>query len=153
MGCGCLALIVVAVAAVLGFVVWRASKGVENVTVTIAVPPEVRRGEDLDLVVSVRNDRPSDELRIGDVDLALDYLRGFTVAGTDPQPKTSMDMDLFGLRSFTFDTVVGPLETATFTFHLRAVQEGNFAGDVDVYEGSTRCVTQVAQTVVLPPSP
>ena len=147
LGCGIAALIgtVVILAVVLFFV--HVSKDVEGIAVAVDGPTEVTVGQTFELEVTVTNERPKKVLRLSDIDLAEDYLAGFTVSSISPKPKSNMHVPIDNSRSFTFGVQVPPRTAKSFKFTLRAEKEGIFRGDVDVCEGA-RSTTGMAQTVV-----
>jgi hypothetical protein len=146
-GCGVTLLIgLILVVAVVLFLV-HVSKGVEGAVVTVNGPVDVMVGQTFDLEVVVRNERVGKVLRLSDVDLADQYLAGFTVSSVKPTAKSSMHVPIDNAQSFTFDVPIGAGASNRFIFTLRAEKAGMFRGDVDVWEG-TRCITTMAQTVV-----
>lgn len=148
LGCGALALIGIVVLIVGVVFVAHVSKDLEGVVVTVNGPPEgVQVGQTFDLEIVVKNERARKVLQLSDVDLAEEYLDGFTVSAIKPAQKSSMHVPVTNCRSFTFDVSIAAGASQSFVFTLKAEKAGLFRGDVDVYEG-LRCLTTMAQTVV-----
>jgi hypothetical protein len=147
LGCGITALVAVVVIVVIVVFCVYVSKDVEGVAVAVNGPTPVAVGEVFDLEVVVTNERPRQALKLEDIDIAEDYLAGFTVCSIDPTPKSNKHVPIDNSRSFTFSVQVPARSARTFKFKLRAEKEGMFRGDVDVCEGA-RFITGMAQTVV-----
>jgi len=150
LGCGIAALVgVLAVAAVVLFFV-HVSKDVEGIAVAVNGPADVAVGQTFELEVTVTNERPRRVLMVSDVDIAEDYLAGFTVSSVSPTPKSNKHVPIDNSRSFTFGVQIPPRTAKSFKFKLRAEKPGLFRGDVDICEGA-RFTTEMAQTVVKEP--
>lgn len=147
LGCGIATLFGLVLLGALGLFIWHASQDVEGMSVTLETPANVAVGDELVLRVSVKNERATNTLAMSDIDVADEYLEGFTIGAIEPQPKSSMHVPIDNSRSFTFDVEVPPGETRDFTFKLKAQRAGIFRGDVDVCEGA-RFATALAETVV-----
>jgi hypothetical protein len=146
-GCGIVALVCLAgIAAVVLFFVY-ASQDVKGVGVSVKGPTDVVVGQAFELTVTVTNERPRKMLALSDIDIAEDYLAGFTVSTIEPRPKSSMHVPIDNSRSFTFGVQIPPRASRTFTFTLRAEKPGLYRGDVDMCEGA-RFITGMAQTSV-----
>ncbi len=146
-GCGgCLLVGVIAAVVMVGCLSYL-GKDPEGVEVVVPGPIEVEVGETFQLEVQVTNRRSSGSLTVTSLDLDEGYLAGFAVLSTTPGHSASTHIPLDDTRSFTFDRAVAAGETATFTFELRAVQAGNYRGDVDVCEGP-RFLSKMLQTSV-----
>jgi hypothetical protein len=146
-GCGIAALICVAgIAAVVLLIVYL-GQDVKGVGVAVNTPTDVATGQTFQLSVSVTNERPRKVMALSDIDIAEEYLAGFTVSTIEPQPKSSMHVPFDNSRSFTFGVKIPPGTTKVFTFNLRAEKPGVYRGDVDVCEGA-RFITSMAQTSV-----
>jgi len=87
---------------------------------------------------------------LSDVDIAEDYLAGFTVSSVSPTPKSNKHVPIDNSRSFTFGVQIPPRTAKSFKFKLRAEKPGIFRGDLDICEGA-RFTTEMAQTVVKEP--
>ena len=144
-GCGlCAVLGAIGLALLIGGFVYL-SQDPEGLSVTLQQPAVVERGREFTLTVSVVNERERKSLKIDNIDLSEDYLKGFTVISYDP-PCQSSYVSL-GTRTFEYDATIGPGESNLFTFTLKPLRKGRYTGDVDVYEGWL-FLTQVADTVV-----
>ena len=146
-GCGIAALVCLAgiTAVVLSFV--YVVQDVKGVGVSVNGPTDVAVGQTFELSVIVTNERPRKVLALSDVDIAEDYLAGFTVSTIDPKPKSNKHVPIDNSRSFTFDVQIPPRASRMFTFTLRAEKPGLYRGDVDVCERA-RFITGMAQTSV-----
>jgi hypothetical protein len=120
---------------------------VKGAGVSIDGSTDVSVGETFELSVTVTNERPRKVLALSDIDIAEDYLAGFTVSTIEPSPRSSMHVPIDNSRSFKFDVRIPAGESRTFTFKLRAEKPGLYRGDVDVCEGA-RFTTVMAQTSV-----
>jgi hypothetical protein len=146
-GCGIAAVICLAgITAVVLFIVY-ASQDVKGVGVSVDGPTDAVVGQTFELNVTVTNERPRTVLALSDIDIAEDYLAGFTVSTIEPRPKSTMHVEIDNSRSFTFGVKIPPGTSKTFTFTLRAEKSGLYRGDVDVCEGA-RFITGMAQTSV-----
>lgn len=146
-GCGCAALVSLIVVAAIGIFIWDTTQEISGVSIAVKSLSDVSVGQTFTLAVTVTNQRSRSVMSLTDIDLADDYLKGFTVLTTQPAPKSSESQSLLGSRSFTFDVEVPPGQSRNFVFSLRAEKPGLFRGDVDVWEGH-RFVTNMAQTMV-----
>jgi hypothetical protein len=146
-GCGIAALICLAGVAVVVIFVTNVAQDVKEVGVFVNGPTDVVVGQTFELSVTVTNERPQKILALSDVDIAENYLAGFTVSSIDPRPKSNKHVPIDNSRSFTFEVQIPPGTSRTFTFTLRAEKAGLYRGDVDVCEGS-RFITGMAQTSV-----
>lgn len=128
------------------FSVVQPPKGLE---LTVDSPSDVRVGDTFDLVVRAKNTNKTKSIKIGDVDLSNDYLKGFRIVATNPKPKSTMstDIKIANLYSSTFDDTIPPGREHTYTFSLKAVKVGQYEGEVDIYEGM-HSLTQFVQTYV-----
>jgi hypothetical protein len=147
LGCGAAALL--GLCAVIGVVLFitYVAKDVEGMVVSVKGPESVAVGETFDLEIVVRNDRPRQSIELSDVDLADEYLEGFTIASVHPVNKSSSHVPIDNKRSFTFDVTIPPGQSRTFAFKMRAQKAGIYRGDVDVCEGA-RFTTGMLQTAV-----
>jgi hypothetical protein len=147
LGCGVAALACLAgVAAIVLFFVYML-QDVESVSVSVNGPTDVVVGQTFELNVTVINERPRDVLAVSDIDIAEDYLAGFTVLAVKPKPKSRKHVPVDNSRSFTFRAQIPPETSETFVFTLRAERPGLYRGDVDVCEGM-RFITDMAETLV-----
>lgn len=132
--------------ALVGFLAY-AIQDPEGVGLRVEGPDEVAVGETFDLRVIVTNERPSDSVALSDIDIADEYLAGFTISTVTPDAESSMHVPIDNSQSYTFNVSIPPGESREFVFSLRAEQEGIYRGDVDACEGA-RFITQIAETVV-----
>lgn len=146
-GCAGLLLVGIAVLAALALFVAHVSKDLEGVTLTVKAPEEVKVGDTMELVVTVKNERVGKEVKLADVDISDEYLAGFTVSSSTPNYKTTIHIPIDNSQSFTFDINLPPGKETNIVFTLRAIKEGVYRGDVDASEGML-FVTALAQTVV-----
>jgi hypothetical protein len=130
-----------------GLLVAYIAQDVEGVSIALNSPTDVVVGQSFDLEVVVKNERSGAVLQLSDVDIAEEYLDGFTISTIKPTPKSSTHVPLDNSRSFTFDVAIPAGETRSFIFKLRAEKPGIYRGDVDACEGA-RFITGMAQTVV-----
>jgi hypothetical protein len=149
-GCGIAALVCIAVttAVVLFFV--YAVQDVKEAGVSVDGPADVLVGQVFELKVTVTNERPREVLKLSDIDLAQDYLAGFTVSSVEPKPKSSRLGGSGDGATFTFRAEIPAGTARVFTFKLRAEKAGLYRGDVDVWERG-RFLTGLAQTNVKKP--
>jgi len=146
-GCGIAVLVCLAgIAAILLFLAY-ASQDVEGVGVSVNGPTDVLVGQTFELNVTVTNERPRRVLALSDIDIAEDYLTGFTISTIEPRAKSSTHVSFDNSRSFTFEAKIPPGTSKSFLFTLRAEKPGLYRGDVDVCEGA-RFITGMAQTSV-----
>jgi hypothetical protein len=146
-GCGIATLVglagIAAVVLFFGYLI----QDVEGVAVEVSGPMDVVVGQTFDLTVTVTNERPRKVLALSDIDIAEEYLAGFTVTAIEPNPKSNTHVPVDNSRSFTFGVEIPPGAARSFTFKLRAEKAGLYRGDVDVCEG-VRFITDMAQTSV-----
>src|SRR5436189_4302566 len=88
-GCGIVALVCLAGVAVVVLFFAYASQDVKGVGVSVEGPTDVVVGQTFELSVTVTNERPRKVLALSDVDIAEDYLAGFTVSTVHPRPKSN----------------------------------------------------------------
>lgn len=146
-GCSIVALICLSVIIAVVLIIVYLGQDVKGVGMAVNGPTDVAVGQSFQLSVSVTNERPRKVMALSDIDLAEEYLAGFTVSTIEPQPKSSMHVPFDNTRSFTFGVPIPPGTSRVFTFTLRAEKPGLYRGDVDVCEGA-RFITGMAQTSV-----
>lgn len=146
-GCGAVTLIAISVVAGVVLFVTHVSKDLAGVAITVNGPTDVVVGQTFHLEIIVKNERSGKVLRLSDVDIAEEYLAGFTVSTVKPTPKSNIHVPIDNSRSFTFAVSVSPGTSQSFVFTLRAEKAGVFRGDVDVCEG-LQFISGMAQTVV-----
>ncbi|HVE41870.1 MAG TPA: hypothetical protein VNM14_18395 [Planctomycetota bacterium] len=147
LGCAGVALVGLVSASTIGFFLYHVSQDVEGMSIAVKGPDEVTVGQSFDLEIVVRNDRSKKPLRMSDIDLADEYLEGFTVSSASPAYKSSTHVPLDNKRSFTFDVSIPSGQSRSFVFKMRARKAGLFRGDVDVCEG-LQFRTEMLQTEV-----
>src|SRR4029077_19497960 len=145
LGCAALGLLGLAGATAIVLFVMHIAKDVEGLQINVKGPEEVVVGQTFDLEIVVRNERPKKAIQLSDIDLADEYLAGFTVSSVVPTYKSSTHVPIDDKRSFTFDLAVPPGQSRSFVFKMRAQKAGIFRGDVDVCEG-TQFKTEMLQT-------
>lgn len=146
-GCGLLAaLAIIGGLAVVGLL-WYAAEDVQGVAVSIEQPESVKTGETFELAVKVANNRAKGLLKLSDIDIGKDYLSGFVVVSTEPAFKTSTDVPIIEMRSFTFDITIPAQQSKVVKFKLKATREGLFSADLDINEGA-RSLSTLLQTLV-----
>jgi len=146
---GCSAFALLGIAGATGIVLFlvHVSKDVEGLQISVKGPEEVVVGQTFDLEIVVRNERPRKAIQLSDIDLADEYLAGFTVSSVVPTYKSSSHVPIDDKRSFTFDLAIPPSQSRSFIFKMRAQKAGVFRGDVDICEG-TQFKTGMLQTAV-----
>lgn len=146
-GCGVLAgLALLGGLAIVGLL-WYAAEDVQGVSVTFEQPESVKVGETFDLAVKVTNQRTKAPLKLSDIDIGNDYLAGFVVVATEPAFKSTTDVPIIDMRSFTFDITIPAQQSTVVKFKLKAAKEGLFSADLDINEGA-RSLSTLLQTLV-----
>ena len=146
-GCGIATLVCLAGVTAVVLLFTYVGQDVKGVGVAVDGPTDVVVGQTFELSITVTNERPRKVLSLSDVDIAENYLAGFTVSSIEPRPKSNKHVPIDNSRSFTFEVQIPPQASRTFTFTLRAEKAGIYRGDVDVCEGA-RFITGMAQTSV-----
>ncbi len=150
LGCGIAgAVCLIGVVAVVLFVAYVA-QDVQGAGISVNGPADVVVGQTFDLTVTVTNERPRKALALSDIDIAEEYLEGFTVSKINPKPKSTQHVPIDDSRSFSFGVSIPAGESRDFIFTLRAEKSGLYRGDVDMCEGA-RFTTGMAQTNVKEP--
>ena len=108
----------------------------EGLSLQYDLPYSVRLCDEFDLVLSLTNS--SDEpLHVSHIDLdelfSDSILDGAIVISTDPP--IARNYSVPGTKSFNYDSVIPPGQTAILTFHLSAQTPGEFGGSIGVYVG------------------
>src|SRR5678815_3077987 len=88
-GCGLAALVCLAGVAAVVLCFAYVVQDVKEVDVSVNGPTDVVVGETFELSITVTNERPRKVLALSDVDIAEDYLAGFTVSTINPKPKSN----------------------------------------------------------------
>lgn len=110
----------------------RGGRCPEGISAAVEAPARARVGEELSLVVRVTNslDRPR---TLTHTDLTDSFARGFEVVSVVPVPIMKSDFPKLGTWVYAHKQPLGPRETVTVTFALRAAKAGAFGGDVTIY--------------------
>jgi hypothetical protein len=148
-GGGCLLLVAAGTVAFVLWVRWLAA-GPEDLEVEVEAPLEVRVGERFEVVASVENlaSRPR---TLVDLDVADSYLAGLAIVETVPPFSDAVHVPFDESLSHSFDLTVGPSGRKRVVFHMAAVSEGDFAGDIDFcVDSEVRCVPYPVRTLVRP---
>jgi len=129
---GVLILLYVAYMTVRTIVAGRGGRSPEGLSAAAELPRRARVGEQVSLVVRITNslDRPR-TLTSTDLDEAL--VKGLEVVSVEPVPIEKSDAAVLGTWVFSHQRPIGPGETVTVTFALRAAMAGTFSGNVTVY--------------------
>jgi hypothetical protein len=146
-GCGTAALLGLLMMGLMVAFVVHVIQDPEGMEIAVRSPLDVAAGETFTVAVDVTNRRERKALTVPDVDICNVYLEGFVIVATDPVPQSVRHVPIDNSLSHVFNKSIGPGETETFTFSLRAEKPGIFRGDVDVCEGA-RFTTATVQTVV-----
>src|SRR3954451_8227872 len=101
-GCGIGALVCLAGVAVVVIFFTYVAQDVKGVGVSVNGPTDVVVGQTFELSVTVTNEHPRKVLALSDVDIAENYLAGFTVSIIEPRPKSNKHVPIDNSRSFTF---------------------------------------------------
>jgi hypothetical protein len=146
---GCIVCLLFSVAALAGFVACVAyvAQDPQGMALSVECPVSVTAAEEFTLTVVVRNERGTERVVLGDVDITGDYLDNFLVLGTTPEPRSSSTVPVWGERSFTMNRDIPPGEELRVEFRLRARGPGVHRGEVTAWEG-LRFLTAVLETEV-----
>lgn len=123
------------------------AKDPEGMIIAVNAPATVARGKEFELVISVVNERKDQPLKVGDIDISEEYLKGFSVISAEPQYVSSTKNGILDNRTFTFNHSVPPGSTNTISFKLLGRKTGRYSGDIDVSEGM-RMLTMIVETQV-----
>lgn len=129
------------------FVSWI-SQEPENVEIFLDAPIQVGEGDEVVIVVEVRNMSNSPQ-ELTSIDIASDYLDGIAIQTTEPNYVNSYRSNYFGFDSQVFEFLeeIPPGETTSVWFFGKALNPGDYAGDLDVYIGS-HFTTKIVRTIV-----
>jgi hypothetical protein len=147
LGCGIVALIGVLVVALISLLVAHVAQDPKGMRIAIDAPATVARGQEFQLVVQVINERSKETLAVESIDIAEEYLKGFTVVSCEPAFTASTKIPIDESRSYEFKAHVPPGGTNQFSFKLQARKTGRYTGEIDVCEGM-RFLTMVVETQV-----
>ena len=147
LGCGVLLLLGMLVIGALVLFVAHAAKDPEGMRLLVEMPSTVQRGQTVDLVVSVINDRVDKPLVVDSIDIGDEFLKGFTVVSCEPSFTSSTKIPVDESYSYDFKQSIPAGATNTFSFKLRARQTGWFTDELDVCEGM-RFLTMIVESQV-----
>jgi len=135
-------------AGLLFYLGYQASQSPENITVTVDHPVSVKKGETFIVEVHIDNTDSADQKLVG-IDIYEDYLDGFILTSTNPGFNESSNA--FGIRSLIYDHTIPANGRLTIQIELQAVNDGMWAGDLDVMvNGILSFTTYYIQTQVDP---
>ena len=147
LGCAGLAIAAIIVGGLLGAFFLHVMEDPDGLWLTADAPDAVQVGDTFKLVVQATNQLSDREIKLGDLDISDDYLRGFAIVSVTPDPK-STSIDTFNdCTSMRFAVTLPPGATAEFVFELRAERAGRYRGEVDQFVGA-QLLSMVVQTTV-----
>ncbi len=122
-------------------------KPVEGVKVTAEAPAFCSVGDTFEITVTVRN-LLERERKLGNIDFKSGYLKGFAVESVTPTPADSSKS--VGYYLYEMRQVIPASGTLEVRFNCRAVNEGDFEGEICVHVDSAhlRWTNIVLRTVV-----
>ncbi len=112
---------------------------------SLSVPPVAALDSTVTMVITTTNTHTG-PLTLDSIDIDDSFLTGFQVVGVHPKPKDTMHY--LRRRSWAFGQSVAPGESLVVRFELRAVQEGRFSGNVEVYNPNQDFRTLLADVIV-----
>jgi hypothetical protein len=108
----------------------------ETLTVEYSIPYTVTRGEEFDLVLTLRN-TGNEDVYISDIDLDEAFsgsiLDGAITISTDPEMERNFSTD--GIKTFVYNRSLPAGSTEQVIFRMEAVAVGEFGGSIGVYVG------------------
>ena len=147
LGCGgLLALVAVAFAV---WVWWIASREFpEKMRVEVEAPLSVAAGEPFDIVARLSNE--DDEAHtLVDLDVAVSYLAGIAVVGTEPPFSDAMRVPIADVQSYSFDLAVPVGKVVEVRFHAVAAHPGDHNGSFDFcVDNEYTCSSYPVRTLV-----
>ncbi len=123
------------------------AKDPEGMKLVVNAPATVARGKEFELVINVVNDRKGQPLKVSDIDIGEEYLKGFSIVGSEPAFVSSSKNGILENRTFTFNHSIPPGATNAFVFKLLGRKAGKYSAEVQVSEGM-RMLTMVVETQV-----
>lgn len=123
------------------------AKDPEGMKISVNAPTTVARGKEFELVVSVVNERKDQAIKVGDIDIGEEYLKGFSVVSSEPSFVSSTKNGILDNRTFTFNHSIPPNSTNTFAFKLLGRKTGKYSSELQVSEGM-RMLTMIVETQV-----
>jgi hypothetical protein len=86
-------------------------------------------------------------LKLGDLDIADDYLKGFSIQSVSPVPRSTEIDSVSDCTTLRFAMTLPPSAEAEFHFELRAERVGRYRGQVDQWVGMQFLSTVVETTI------
>jgi len=123
------------------------AKDPEGMKISVNAPATVARGKEFELVINVVNERKDKPLKVSDVDIGEEYLKGFSVVSAEPQYVSSTKNGILDNRTFTFNHSVPPSSTNSIVFKLLGRKTGKYSSEIQVSEGM-RMLTMIVETQV-----
>ncbi|MEW6094724.1 MAG: serine protease [Chloroflexota bacterium] len=122
-----------------------------GLNIVAAIPAEVEYGEDFQIVIQLEN---TSGRRIEITDIYIPNMDLAMVTGVEP---ASSRQDVASDSTiYYFDLVLLPEEKKTITFYCRAIQEGYYSGEIEVWSGThstSRIFTLFIQPSSTPETP
>jgi hypothetical protein len=146
-GCGVVLLLGLLLVVALVLFVANVAKDPEGMSLQVDLPPTVKRGHTVNLVVTVINERAGQPLSIDSIDIDDEFLKGFTILSCEPAFTSSTKIPIDESHSYDFKQTIPAGGTNVFTFKLQARRTGQFSGELDVCEGM-RFLTMIVETQV-----
>lgn len=146
-GCGAVLLLGLLVVGAVVLFVAHVAKDPEGMSLRVDMPPTVKRGDTVNLVVTVINERKGSPLVIESIDIGDEFLKGFTVLSCEPSFSSSTKVPIDESHSYVFKQEIAVGATNTFAFKLQARRTGQFSDELDVCEGM-RFLTMIVETQV-----
>lgn len=146
-GCAGVAAVGLLLLALFVLFIAHVAKDPEGMKIAVDTPATVQKGKEFELVINVVNDRPDQPLKVGDIDIEEEYLKGFSVASAEPQFVSSTKNGFIDTRTFTFNHSVPPGRTNAITFKLVGRKLGKYSGEIQVSEGM-QMLTMIVETQV-----
>jgi hypothetical protein len=150
---GCLVAVLLCVGASMigvGGLAWFSLQDPEGVDIQVIVPPSVTVGDEFVLAIHIKNIGAEPQY-LKRVDIMMDYLQGFELSRSTPIYTYRDRLSLFGIEveTFEFQEMILEGETLVVDFDLRAVQAGDFSGNMDVCISSmVVCKEMATRTLV-----
>ena len=115
-------------------------------TLEVEVPEVVVLDETMQIVATVTN-HSEETATLGSMDITGELMEGFQLASVSPEP--SSQTAIFGIHSFYSKHKLGPSESVTFTFSLKAVETGYWAGSIDACTPMEKFVSEWIEVEVV----
>ena len=117
-----------------------------TLAVKLFVPEAINVGEEFNLVLRTENTH-QEPLELHSIDIQVTLLEGFEVVSVSPAALETGDIEPT-YRTWTFERSVRSVEPGDHlpvTFRLKALQQGQFSGDIDVCNANRDYETVVAR--------